>query len=48
MGMQSSENAQLDGARVTARLEGGVDIGDRVVFDGVLESGETAPIFRAE
>jgi uncharacterized OB-fold protein len=40
---------ELDGARVTARLEGEVDIGDHVVFDGVLdEDGETAPVFRAE
>ncbi|GAA0457037.1 OB-fold domain-containing protein [Halococcus dombrowskii] len=40
---------QLDGARVTARLEGDVEIGDRVVFDGAIdESGEIAPVFRAE
>jgi uncharacterized OB-fold protein len=39
---------ELDGARVTARLEGEVDIGDHVVFDGVLDADEPAPVFRAE
>lgn len=40
---------QLDGARVTGRLDGDVGIGDRVVFDGVLDSDdEVAPVFVAE
>ncbi|WP_254534956.1 Zn-ribbon domain-containing OB-fold protein [Halomarina litorea] len=41
---------QVGSARVTARLEGdgeAVEIGDRVVLDGVVESGgEPAPVFR--
>lgn len=40
---------QLDGARVTARLDDEVVIGDRVVFDGVLgANGDIAPVFRAK
>ena len=37
---------ELNGTRVMARLEGDVTIGDRVVFDGVLDAnGEAAPVF---
>lgn len=42
---------QLGSARVMARLESEdrVDIGDRVVLDGVVDSdGNPAPVFRAE
>ena len=40
---------QLGNARVMARLEGDVDIGDRVTFDGVIDvKGDTAPVFRAD
>ncbi|MFD1515253.1 Zn-ribbon domain-containing OB-fold protein [Halomarina rubra] len=40
---------EVDGAKVMARLEGGAAIGDRVVFDDVLEEGgDPAPVFRVE
>lgn len=40
---------EVDGAKVMARLEGDADIGDRVVFDDVLEeSGDPAPVFRVD
>ena len=40
---------EVDGAKLMARLEGDASIGDRVVFDDVLEeSGDPAPVFRVE
>jgi hypothetical protein len=39
----------VDGTRLMARLEGDAAIGDRVVFEDVLEEGgEPAPVFRVD